>query len=380
AEFNQQMLITFYIPESQKAGLYSGNINILDGEKEIAAVPLNVRVLPFKLSSPRTRYNPDKEMVYSIYYWGTPTLMTLPDDSEGKTERNDKQFAAEMKDLAQHGITSPIFIWNNDVFFNSPDKVKKGIAMAREAGLCSKDIYFGWSGNTDPKSPEKLAELTAEVKKAIAQFRTLGITGDVYMYCRDEQRSESELRRQLPAMKAIQSGGAKLLVSCFGGAFDVFGGNLDLCVWYGIPNRDEAAAWHSKQGLIWNYGAPQAGTEDPEIYRRNFGLLLWSMNYDGASDYCYADPFKKDRFIHGWNFVYQTFNGIIRTIYWDGFREAIDDVRYASTLKAVAEGKESQEAVAAMRFLNGINPKKDDPELLRLEIIQHILAMQNNKE
>src|SRR5450759_5205002 len=80
------------------------------------------------------------------------------------------------------------------------------------------------------------------------------------------------------------------------------------------------------------------GLEQPETYRRNYGLTLWKAGYDGAMDFAYAYPFDfvwddfdnpifKDHVS-----AYPSMNGVIDTIQWEGFREGVDDVRYLSTL------------------------------------------------
>ena len=177
----------------------------------------------------------------------------------------------------------------------------------------------------------------------------------------------------MPAIRAIQDAGAKVLVSGFSDAFDHLGGALDICIRYGIPQRDEAAQWHQAGGQIWCYAAPQAGTDDPAVYRRNFGILLWMADYDGCADYCYIDPFKINPYFRGWGFVYPTVDGVVRTLSWDGFREGVDDVRYLTTLKLLAESSDSPATREALEFLDGIDPKSDDTEYVRLKAMRYIL-------
>lgn len=370
ADFNQQIIVTVHVPRDQAPGLYPGRLKLYDGNDAIAEIPIDLRVLPIKLVTPKTRYDSTRDMVYSIYYWGNPSdrevveLNGLP--------RTDRQFAAEMRDIAANGITSPVFIWEDETFYNRPDLIAKGLRMAREAGMCRQDIYFGMSGNTDARTDEELAALRAKVKKSMEEFRALGITGDVYWYGRDEQRG-TDLSDQIPAIRAIQDAGAKVLVSGFSDAFDHLGGALDICIRYGIPQRDEAAQWHQAGGKIWCYAAPQAGTDDPAVYRRNFGILLWMADYDGCADYCYIDPFKINPYFRGWGFVYPTVDGVVRTLSWDGFREGVDDVRYLTTLKLLAESSDCPAAREALEFLDGIDPKSDDTEYVRLKAMRYIL-------
>ena len=56
-------------------------------------------------------------------------------------------------------------------------------------------------------------------------------------------------------------------------------------------NATQAAQWHKYGHEIFSYGNPQAGIENPEIYRKNYGFTLWNAGYDGAMDFAYQYPF-----------------------------------------------------------------------------------------
>ncbi len=382
AGFNRQLLITVQVPPNTSPGLYRGKIKFNENGKCFAETPLNLRVLPFVLSTPRTRYDSGREMVFSVYSWSEPSDQEVADFEN--CARTDRQFKAEMEDLAAHGISSPLFIWNLKMLFTRPDLTARGIKMARDAGMCMNDIYFGASGNTDAETPEQLKALRERTEKLVKHFRSIGIKGDVYLYGRDEKAGKA-LARQLPAMRTIQSAGGKTIVSGFLDAFEITGKTLDLCNRYGVPDREEAALWHGQKKRVWNYGAPQAGEEDPAIYRKNFGLRLWAADFDGCADYCYIPPKNSQTpnpYSRSYRFVYQTVDGVIRTLAWDGFREAVDDVRYLSTLQLRAEAalhssspEKCAAAKEALAFLKGLDSGKNDPEWMRLKAMDYLLQL-----
>jgi len=117
---------------------------------------------------------------------------------------------------------------------------------------------------------------------------------------------------------------------------------------------------------IFSYANPQVGEEEPETFRRNFGLVLWKAGYDGAMDYAYQHGFG-----HIWNdfdyegrrdasFTYPTVNGIVGTIQWEGFREAVDDVRYITTLEqAIEAARDIEQARQAQQWLDDLDPSGD---------------------
>ncbi len=376
---NRQFHLTLRIPENTVPGLYQGDIQVTDAAgNSVAAVPVQLRVLSFPLAPALTRNDPEQRFASGIYYWGqlaaSPAQIAI-----GGFPKNERQLRAEFANLARHGIDSPILVWYQDVMHN-PDLLRRGLIAARDAGLLNHAVYFGISGYTDAETPEELEQLRQRVTSILAQIRELGITGEVYFYGSDEARGD-KLTAQRPAIDAIHQAGAKVLVSGFTGIFDVLGDYLDIVNWYGAPDANEAAQWHRNGRRIWNYGSPQAGAEDPEIYRRNFGFYLWQRNYDGVSDYCYADPFAPP-YYRGFNFVYPTIDDVIDTLPWEAFREALDDIRYASTLtlairQAQASGTPKAIAIAAEaeQFLAGVDTAQCDPDWLRLRVVRYILQL-----
>ena len=160
----------------------------------------------------------------------------------------------------------------------------------------------------------------------------------------------------------------------------------DLLVCAHKLSKQEAANWHGKGHKIFSYANPQAGCEEPETYRRNFGLLLDRNDYDGGMTFAYywvggrrSDDWND--FTHetyrAHNFVYPTVDGVIDTIQWEGYREGIDDLRYLATLrKAIAKAESSHEAelhdeaAAAKRFIKEMN--LEDLYAVREEMIRRI--------
>lgn len=162
------------------------------------------------------------------------------------------------------------------------------------------------------------------------------------------------------------------------------GGLLDLAIFSGPPRPEEAENYHRIGHQIFCYGNPQVGVEQPETYRRNFGLLLWKAGYDGAMDYAYQHSFG-----HGWNdfdhpacrdhnFAYPTVDGVIDTIEWEGFREGVDDVRYITTLiKTIREARQRKPEMTkeAEQWLEALDPARD-LDSIRTQVIDWILKLQ----
>jgi Concanavalin A-like lectin/glucanases superfamily len=171
------------------------------------------------------------------------------------------------------------------------------------------------------------------------------------------------------------------------GTYQIVGDLKDLHVCASLLSYTEENICHEVSGnKIFSYANPQVGVEDPEIYRRNYGLRLWKYGYDGTMDFAYHYSFNniwndfynityKDH-----NFTYPTINGVIDTIAWEGFREAVDDTRYIATLsKAIEESPASQAKTDAVNFIDNLKETNrleyDDLSEIRKDIIDHILKL-----
>ncbi|MGI6099201.1 MAG: DUF4091 domain-containing protein [Lentisphaerae bacterium] len=83
------------------------------------------------------------------------------------------------------------------------------------------------------------------------------------------------------------------------------------------------------------------------------------------------------------NFVYGHGGGVIDTLAWEGFREGMDDIRYATLLQQLAhplvraaDFKARYAAKKALQLLADMNTDSFDLTAARLEMISHIVALQ----
>ena len=393
---NKQFWVTVRVPKDAAPGAYAGKIELRIKKKLIGAVKLKLRVLPIKLLPPY--YTSTFWYERGIYYKSTIGYY-----------KSEQQYRAEMEDLLAHGVTNPkICAWFPGVSGGPAegpiaDAMKarffRELEIRKEVGMTVQPLYYGAGYNlgfgrrTDLNDAEiaKVKRLVGEIRDAVKRF---GIT-EVYFYGIDEGK-EAQLKGQRPIWEAIHEAGGKVFVSHnLGVAYELVGDLLDTVIWGGGgPHRTEAQKWHSVGHKIWCYGNPQAGVEKPEIYRRNYGLLLWQNDFDGAVTYTYFSCFGTasattwndfDYSLREHNMVYPTADGVIDTIQWEGWREAIDDVRYVTTLtEAIKEAKKSQAAktraaaLSAEKYLSKLKNAdlfKRNLDTIRLEIITHILKL-----
>ena len=352
-----------------------------------------MRVLPINLSEPCT--------TSSIYYEKDCRTFDpevhRPDICRAVT--TEELYRKDMENLLAHGVTSPTLTqYEFDLdLLETQLKVRQEVGMKGPLyyrGYLPKPMVYGRGnpmGIGNPTSLEELALLKDSVKKVIEVAKRFGFT-EVYFYGMDEARLDW-IETQIPAWKAIHEAGGKVFVA--GHAAEVLerveGDVLDVVNTQGHPTdpkwKELVDKAHRTGMRVWSYANPQPGVENPEVYRRNYGLVLWKGGFDGAADYAYLatiggswndfDP----HFYRDHHFIYPTDDGVVDTIAWEGYREGIDDLRYVTTLmKAIEEARQSGNATVrgvaqrAEDYLSELDVERD-LDTVRREIVEYILQL-----
>ena len=355
----KQCWVTVHVPEGTEAGTYRGRITIAAAGGGIVDLPVQLRVLPFELVEPG--------IICSIYY--RAKLGTDPPkcNSEHKTE---EQLLAEFRDMLAHGVTNPT------VYQGSGPHLQRYFDLRRQAGMHGGPLLT--LGVGVGAAPEQLKSMLELAKRN-------GFT-DTYFYAADE-RSGDELRAERALLRKVHDAGGKVFVACYRDSYQIVGDLLDLPIYSGQPDVASGEAFHASGQLIGSYGNPQGGVEEPETYRRNYGLALWKAGYDCACTYAYQHSFTHswDDFDHATyrdhNMAYPTVNGVIPTIQWEGYREGYDDLRYLATLENHIEkakrldGAVGETARAAELWLRRIDPEGTELDEIRAGMIERIVAI-----
>lgn len=363
---NKQFWVTVKVPDAISSGTYTGDISLRSSSGAIGKIDLEVEVLPITLS---------ESIVIQSLYTSDKIVSAWPDGSVG-TFRSPAQMRVVLQNMWDHGVTNPVC---NQAF----DETLLGqyLTIRKDVGMGGQPLYFlnlQPNGYQDP----------AEVQELLDFVQDYDVT-DLYVFGEDEA-SGDELTAQISSWQAIRSTGAKIAVACSRGAFELVGNLLDLAIVSGVPTSEEAAKWHGVGHLVGDYANPQSGKEEPETYRRNFGLLLWQQDYDVAMTWTYFYGYA-----HPWNdfdhpshrdsaFTYPTVNGVIDTNAWEGYREGVDDLRYLSTLLDLIDARELDRTVDTasadgfVSYLKNVNLKTMDLNYLRSVMADFILYLSGN--
>ncbi|MDD5483567.1 MAG: hypothetical protein PHP98_07950 [Kiritimatiellae bacterium] len=394
---NKQLWLTIKIPDNAAPGVYKGEVRIKKGQAVLGAIPMKVRVLPIKLLPP---YH-----VSSIYYY-MPSGVTYQ-------ERQFRQFRKETENLLAHGVFNPVFPTELVVRDPGLKDMEEALKIREELGIRGQPLFIcgnaqnlGFSTSENSAvTPSQLEELKKKTRDILAMAGKFNIP-EVYFYGVDEAKGD-RLAAQRPLWEAIHQAGGKVFAAGYisegeqRGNFEFAGDIQNLLNCAGYPSRQEAAKWHSAGHKITCYANPQGGAEVPETYRRNFGVLLWQYDYDGAMTWLYqcGHYHENKGALNTWNdftplvcykaanMVYPAADGVIDTLEWEGYREGVDDARYLAALVAAAkEARESKDpkmkdaAGRANGFLaelkqGDINRDVEDMDLLRLKMIDLILKL-----
>ena len=382
---NKQLAVTLRVPKGAKAGTYRGTLTVrADAGRVVAEVPVELTVLPFTLpEKAETAYDPSREYTMGLYTWcalsadGSPAMSPF--------HRSREQVLAVYRTLYEGGIHDPAFIWHSGIVYDDA-KFRAHLAVAREAGFKGA-LHLGSSGLIgNDTNAVQLAAMKERLVRAMATAREYGFA-PVYFYGFDEAYGE-KLLSQRTAWKAAKETGAKIIVSGGNGHFENVGDLLDICVYHDAPENARPADWHSVGHALWKYGTPQTAPEDPRLYRRNYGLYLWHLGFDGANTYCETSggaawndivSLQRNRLTgkHGGAYrsetmLYPTLDGVVETIAFTGLESAIRDVRYLTKFRQLLRERPN---AAAQKWYDSVDFGQDDPAAIRAAAIDWILRI-----
>jgi len=381
----REIWLTTHVDSKTLSGVYEGSLRIRVDGAVVRAVHLSVEVLPFELEAPALQYG--------IYYRGqlisrlneAGRVDTINGEPVIRSARwkSEAQYRRELRDIAEHGMDYP-------TLYHYSWKDLKGVERAlplREAeGFELNELYVVGISVGAQKTRSELARLESQVSRWLSSLKRLGV-GTVFFYGIDEAEGEI-LASQRASWSAVRRVGGRVFTAIKAGNSNLVGDVLDVAVVAYDLDPQEARRYHEHGGRIYSYANPQAGVEDPSVYRSNYGFRLWSAGYDGCMLFAYQYGLRRR---HGdiWNdfdgstryreilFTYPTDGDIVSTVQWEGLREGVDDVRYLSTLMtqiaALPPGRTRLEAQSWLRRL-GMNRS---PSVVRFEIIEKILELQS---
>jgi len=345
-----------HVAKDAKTGLNQATIEIKEGDTLIKQIPLKITVLGYELS--------ESKLDYGIYYHGKyesgtpPSVQAIPNTINKTREQQYK----DLEDMYAHGLRHP---------FVELETGRAGYLMDDlEAIGYPNDKFFSWDGNlfarpvTDPQKIYDLQQVMeghdyftdAQLYIGVVDEASTSQISDIKRYIRDVLRGDEwKDKIHVKTWGGVFKSAAELLAD--GGYLDapvVSGGLSSWTIPYQLElftqaEEDEKGNW-TDAATVYKYGDPQTGVEDPEVYRRNYGVTMWQEGFTGGgmdyawqkqygffwNDFDIAYTFEKNHreeaFTYPTTGLVEGGKGMVSTIQWEGYRAAITDSRYISTL------------------------------------------------
>jgi len=412
---------TVHVPEDASAGAYSTKVRVVPANSDPTELTLNVQVYPFDLLRPM--------LEYSIYYPVTLIDEGAEDWLQGKWKNTawlrPAQYLAECKNMVQHGFTNPNIYGGPRVRQDGSldfSHLAKILDLREQAGMRPQALYL--LGHpmlfTDrPLEPNERETNHRYVREINDWVQARGYE-EVFYAAVDEWKGK-RLSAERDSMESVRAAGGKIFVAVEGPEyFERVGDLLDLPILKSktrarlsafteehystaesLRHMSEIAsagsfermrradyratinAVHHLGRKVFTYMNPLAGQPLPQLQRRNEGLGLWRVGFDGTMTWAYAhissDPVNQNL---PYAKVYRTEGGVVDTLHWEGSREAVDDVRYLTTLldklARLAGNFPDHELIReTYHWLNGLDVASGDLDGIRREMARRIIELMN---
>lgn len=374
----KQFWLTLGVPKDAKPGIYRGQATVAaDGVAH--GVPLTVRILPFALPKPGVFRDPNREFIVSMYMGDEATVL------DPKVAEN----------CVRHNLLNP-FLGDG----LGEEDIKKLYSVIEKFGLNTQFLFAHlpavFHTMSDPAVPSDadwtryvncLRQLSNGVAHVKARF---GEQATPFAYGYDEGDAATVLAERA-VWRNAHALGARTIVATKMRKFILFG--LDAACIPGQPSEsrkqwvDTFHASNPDMLIAW-YADPHAGPENPDLARRQYGWQSWRNNYDMVCQYTlfrrgwaeFNRPYEND--LRSLSMAYAGDGELLDTLQWEGFREGIDDIRYATLLKQLAgEARQSKDVNvqyagrAALTWLAQVPWEQSSLKALRLETIGKILSL-----
>ncbi len=368
--------LTARTTEKTPEGLYKGTVNLTDTKgKALGSIPVAVRVLPFTLPAPKTFVNPDVDFMISSYSY--ISLEILRAYNGGDNELAKKQLVEVLRNQVEHGQNMH---WVRSSGNGPTTELLVTIDAMKKAGMRTDAIV----GGPSPKNSSTV-EMEAHAKQLASYFDKEFGHHNFYMGYGDEPGAKW-VENARPLFKAYQKYGLKFIIAGGDTVFNKAGYAYD---WFNMakdPIDDSSTRLWNFVGdnqSAW-YACMHVGPENPAYNRRQYGLTPYFSGYTAFCNYAHHfGPYNDDRTTYKpMVFAYGTEDGVIDTVQWEGFREGIDDIRYATLMRKLAKKAAASDNIdtrylgkKALQFFALFKKESDDLNEARLEMIRYIMEM-----
>ena len=370
----KQFFLTAHATKGTPAGVYRGTVCV----GRLGKVPVEIRVLDFELPRPMCYF--DDTRPFHVNFYNYECFGMMMELNGGDLELTKRQAAAVLKNHAAHGQDINWIRWSI-LEAEGVDYQK----MTDEAGydtrvMCGA-VPLATGGGTS-------VEREQAIRRAAEAVRARYGDREVYVPYGDEPPAWW-LQKTRKDLELVQRYGFRLILAGSDSVYRKAGYQYD---WHNIaktPEDDSSTRlWNqfgSSARVAW-YAQMHVGVENPDFNRRQNGMAAYLSNYSCLCNYAHHFGSYNDD-SEGYKpmvFTYGQAKGVLDTLQWEGFREGLDDIRYATVLVKLARRASAQradmrlrfEGNKALQFLAEFRKDADDLNACRLEMIRLILRLQ----
>ena len=367
---HKQVFLTAHVTTNQAAGLYRGEVRV-QGRGHQWSIPISLRVLDFTLPEPCCYYDCHKPFGVRFHqYISLDHILSVNGNDRALAER---QMVAILSDFVRHGDTNPCYLDRHE----HPE-------WARQAGQSFANPHY----NGDKMELDEKVEMRYRARRM--KERMTRIAGGWYrpFLTWNNEYTLHDFRgiRDAGMVRIYKEAGFRFACETRSG----YDGDTHLFDRWWPPlapdqeNVEKGATLnHMGVDFAW-YAVQHIGAENPAFNRRQCGFGAYRAGFTINENYAHH--------LGGWNdltdgykpmmFVYGTGNGCVDTLAWEGFREGLDYIRYATLLLRLAQPLLQDESPAvreparkAVKLLATATGDDMDLTTLRLEMIGHIEAL-----
>lgn len=371
----KQFFLTAHAAENQKPGVYHGAVRaVLPNGSAAGEIPVTIRVLPFRLPAPKTYFDVNKDYLTGSYNYSSLDIIKWMNG--GDNQRAKEQLLAVLKNLRSH---NQMMHWLRGAVYS--EEACFTMDLMKKAGLRT-DVLIGGGVLRDANNPYALALAAAKMRewcdKHIGHHNIFLGHGD--------EPGAGWMMDNRPIFEAYQKEGFRFILA---GGPNVLHKGAYIIDWFNsakLPEeRESTRAWNETghSHVAW-YAVHHVGPENPAFNRRQYGMAPYLANYSATCNYAHHFGSWNDRrtTYKPMVFAYGCGDGVIDTLQWEGYREGLDDIRYATLMKTLALEAEKHADIKvkyagrqALQFLSLSDPATMDLASARLEMIRHILKL-----
>lgn len=395
-----QFWYTVHVPEDAEEGVYFSDVKATADGKDAGTFRIRLRVYPFTLPEPKTKFDPEKP--YLGHLIRSAELMRYMELTQDQEEA-ERILKLDLANIKAHG-----FQWVGTAPYSSEPWRKKiflrDLELHKEAGIGMTPFMGGFGASMKLynlcSSPGGTNNITQEVydsemssfrefldRDVEEQAKALGHR-NIWFYSYDETQSSAGLLLLSNHRIELLKRGYTTYTTGWDANYKKLPAFEQAHATATYPNARDGENWQAIGGCLLSYAQPFAGPDDPELMRRHHGLELYLLGFSGFSCLDYASG------THLWNsnankseytnmlVAYPTGAGPVNSIAFEGVREGLDDVRYATLLqqeirRAFASGSPERIRAAkrAALFLEDLRPDRIDPDRVRQAAAGHIIHL-----